>query len=189
MPFTCDPPAARADDFIWEFLPNQTIYPDGEFELSVNDRAYIKALKAGSGVFQITPKDGNKELVKRYRIYAYEHRFNIYPSYTDYSFLGPGLEDGEEIDVSKLNKDDRSGRPYVLLKSCQFEWDKNDDGRFKLEDPSIVDLGGYISAYELTLNIIPKKSGKTTLTITNKQLDIRGAVENVFVRKVVLYVP
>ena len=77
----------------------------------------------------------------------------------------------------------------MLLKSCQFEWDKNDDGRFKLEDPSIVDLGGYISAYELTLNIIPKKSGKTTLTITNKQLDIRGAVENVFVRKVVLYVP
>lgn len=189
LPFTCDPPSAKADDFIWEFLPNQTLYPDGEFELSVNDRAYIKALKAGSGVFQITPKDGNMELVKRYRIYAYEHRFNIYPSYTGYSYLGPGLEDGEEIDVSKLNKDDRYGKPYVLLKSCQFEWDKNDDRRFNLDDPSIVDIGGYISPIELTLTVVPKKSGKTTLTITNKQLDIRGAVENVFVRKVVLRVP
>lgn len=140
-------------------------------------------------MFQITPKDGNMELVKRYRIYAYEHRFNIYPSYTGYSYLGPGLEDGEEIDVSKLNKDDRYGKPYVLLKSCQFEWDKNDDKRFNLDDPSIVEIGGYISPIELTLTVVPKKSGKTTLTITNKQLDIRGAVENVFVRKVVLCVP
>ena len=77
----------------------------------------------------------------------------------------------------------------MLLKSCQFEWDKNDDRRFNLDDPSIVDIGGYISPIELTLTVVPKKSGKTTLTITNKQLDIRGAVENVFVRKVVLKVP
>lgn len=88
-----------------------------------------------------------------------------------------------------MNIDDRYGKPYVLLKSCQFEWDKNDDRRFNLDDPSIVEIGGYISPIELTLTVVPKKSGKTTLTITNKQLDIRGAVENVFVRKVVLRVP
>ena len=96
------------------------------------------------------------------------------------------ISKGKQINGEFLSE---KGKPYVLLKSCQFEWDKNDDRRFNLDDPSIVEIGGYISPIELTLTVVPKKSGKTTLTITNKQLDIRGAVENVFVRKVVLYVP
>lgn len=191
LPLTCDPQTARADDFTWEFLPDQFVLEDGEFELSVNDRAYIKAKKAGYGCYLVTPKDGNMELQKRYNIHAYEHRFNIYPSYTGYKFQGPGLDDGEEIDVSQLNYRFNIAR-YVFVRACGFEWGKEEleNENIAVDDPSLVTVATHCESDYLYLYVTPKgKSGKTTLTITNKQLDIRGAVENVFVRKVVLKVP
>lgn len=188
--FATKPEFSYAYDFVWEGI--DAVFPgdkSGDFELVISERAYIKGLKPGLKYIKITPKDSDKDLSVRNTIKTYEHRFNIYPTYSDSEFVGDGLEDGAVIDVSKLDKTTYK-QPFLLLRSCSFDWNEADMNRITVDDNDIAKVGGRYDKQDVLIFIEPgTKKGETTLTITNNQVGIRGIVENTYVRKFTLLVP
>lgn len=188
--FATKPEFSYAYDFVWEGI--DAVFPgdkSGDFELVISERAYIKGLKPGLKYIKITPKDSDKNLSVRNTIKTYKHRFNIYPTYSDSEFVGDGLEDGAVIDVSKLDKTTHK-QPFLLLRSCSFDWNEADMNRITVDDNDIAKVGGRYDKQDVLIFIEPgTKKGETTLTITNNQVGIRGIVENTYVRKFTLLVP
>lgn len=188
--FATKPEFSYAYDFVWEGI--DAVFPgdkSGDFELVISERAYIKGLKPGLKYIKITPKDSDKDLSVRNTIKTYKHRFNIYPTYSDSEFVGDGLEDGAVIDVSKLDKTTHK-QPFLLLRSCSFDWNEADMNRITVDDNDIAKVGGRYDKQDVLIFIEPgTKKGETTLTITNNQVGIRGIVENTYVRKFTLLVP
>lgn len=188
--FATKPEFSFAYDFVWEGI--DAVFPgdkSGDFELVISERAYIKGLKPGLKYIKITPKDSDKDLSVRNTIKTYKHRFNIYPTYSDSEFVGDGLEDGAVIDVSKLDKTTHK-QPFLLLRSCSFDWNEADMNRITVDDNDIAKVGGRYDKQDVLIFIEPgTKKGETTLTITNNQVGIRGIVENTYVRKFTLLVP
>ena len=188
--FATKPEFSYAYDFVWEGI--DAVFPgdkSGDFELVISERAYIKGLKPGLKYIKITPKDSDKNLSVRNTIKTYKHRFNIYPTYSDSEFVGDGLEDGAVIDVSKLDKTTHK-QPFLLLRSCSFDWNEADMNRITVDDNDIAKVGGRYDKQDVLIFIEPDtKKGETTLTITNNQVGIRGIVENTYVRKFTLLVP
>ena len=189
-PFATKPEFSYAYDFVWEGI--DAVFPgdkSGDFELMISERAYIKGLKPGLKYIKITPKDSDKDLSVRNTIKTYKHRFNVYPTYSDSEFVGDGLEDGAVIDVSKLDKTTHK-QPFLLLRSCSFDWNEADMNRITVDDNDIAKVGGRYDKQDVLIFIEPgTKKGETTLTITNNQVGIRGIVENTYVRKFTLLVP
>lgn len=189
-PFATKPEFSFAYDLVWEGV--DAVFsgdPSGDFDLVISERAYIKPLKPGLKYIKITPKDSDKDLSVRRTIRTHKHRFNLYPTYSDSVFEGDGLEDGAVIDVSKLDKTTHK-YPFLLLRSCSFDWNEADMNKITVDDNDIAKVGGRFDKQDVLVLIDPgTKKGETTLTIANDQVGIRGIVENTYVRKFTLRVP
>lgn len=189
-PFATKPEFSFAYDLVWEGV--DAVFsgdPSGDFDVVISERAYIKPLKPGLKYIKITPKDSDKDLSVRRTIRTHKHRFNLYPTYSDSVFEGDGLEDGAVIDVSKLDKTTHK-YPFLLLRSCSFEWNEADMNKITVDDNDIAKVGGRFDKQDVLVLIDPgTKKGETTLTIANDQVGIRGIVENTYVRKFTLRVP
>lgn len=189
-PFATKPEFSFAYDLVWEGV--DAVFPgdpSGDFDVVISERAYIKPLKPGLKYIKITPKDSDKDLSVRRTIRTHKHRFNLYPTYSDSVFEGDGLEDGAVIDVSKLDKTTHK-YPFLLLRSCSFDWNEADMNKITVDDNDIAKVGGRFDKHDVLVLIDHgTKKGETTLTIANDQVGIRGIVENTYVRKFTLRVP